>query len=389
MLTPDGLIAAVRDCGLRGRGGDGYPLAAKLEAVARRRGRPVVVLNGAEGEPASRKDTTMLDRSPHLVLDGAALAAEAVGGTEVVVWLARDPAGPARPVHAAIAERATELSEQVSFRVEYGPRRYIAGEASAVVNHLSGGPAKPRAGPHATERGVHGRPTLVANAETLAQVGLLARHGVRWFRTVGDPDEPGTLLVTLAGAVRRHGVVEIPSGTAIGQVLDAGWPVGTPQAVLVGGYGGGWLPWPYAARVPLTTRGLRAAGGTLGAGLLAVLPADRCGLVETASLAGWLAGESSGQCGPCVNGLPALAAALRGLALGPVEPAAAERLIRWSGMVTGRGLCHHPDGVAQLVQSALVVFGPEIAAHTAGWCSAPDRRPLLPVPRHDDPLERG
>jgi NADH:ubiquinone oxidoreductase subunit F (NADH-binding) len=235
---------------------------------------------------------------------------------------------------------------------------------------------------------VHGRPTLVANVETLAQVALLARHGVRWFRAVGDPAEPGTLLVTLTGAVGRHMVAEVPSGTTIGQVLAAAEPAGAAQAVLVGGYAGGWLPWPYAARVPLTTQGLRAAGGSLGAGLLAVLPAGRCGLVETAHLAGWLAAESSGQCGPCVNGLPAIAAALRALAVGPVPDAAVERLTRWSEMVTGRGLCHHPDGVAHLVRSALVVFAPEVAAHTDGWCSARDRRPLLPVPRDPDPLER-
>ncbi len=391
-LTPGGLIDAVRACGLRGRGG-GYPLAARLAAVVRRRGRPVVVLNGAEGESAARRDATLLGRSPHLVLDGAALAAEAVGATEVIVWLTRD-AGPAagalpvvRPVLAAIAERAAAGADPVTFRVEYGPRRHAAGQASALVNRLSGRAEKLSLAQPATERGVHGR-TLVSNAETLAQVALLARHGVRWFRAVGDPDEPGTLLVTLTGAVRRDVVVEVPSGTPVGAVLAAGEPVTRPQAVLVGGYAGGWLPWPYAAQVPLTTRGLRAAGGALGAGLLAVLPAGRCGLVETAHLAGWLAGEGTWRCGPCVNGLPALVAALRDLALGPAEVGTVQRLARWSAMVAGRGLCHHPDGIALLVRSALVAFRPEIAAHLGGRCSAWDRTPLLPLPRHRDPLAR-
>lgn len=387
-LTADTLIEAVRACGLRGRGGGGYPLAAKLAAVAGRRGRPVVVLNGAESEPASRKDATLLGHSPHLVLDGAALAAEIVGGTEVIVWLPRDPTRPPQPVLAAIAERARAGGEHVTFRVELGPRRYVAGQTSAVVNYLSGGDAKPSLGPHATERGVHGRPTLLSNAETLAQLALLGRHGPRWFRAVGDAEEPGTLLVTMAGAVRRHVVVEVPFGTPLGEVVDAAMPVEEPQAVLVGGYAGGWLPWPYAAQVPLTSRDVAGAGGSLGAGLLAVLPAGNCGLVETAHLARWLAGESTGQCGPCVNGLPALAGALYELATSQPDADLLPRLSRWAGMVDGRGLCNHPDGVAMLVRSALAVFRAEVAAHLDGWCSARDPEPSFPLPRHRDRLER-
>jgi NADH:ubiquinone oxidoreductase subunit F (NADH-binding) len=378
-LTRDTLVEAARAAGLRGRGGGGYPVAEKLAAVTGR--RPVVVVNGAESEPASRKDATLLGRSPHLVLDGAVLAAEAVGAGEVVVWLPDDPARPPQPVLTAIAERTRAGSEQVEIRVEIGPHRYVAGNTSALVNHLSGGPALPSLGPHATDHGVSGRPTLVNNAETLAQLALLGRHGPAWFGEIGDAQEPGTVLITLAGAVRRHVVIEVPFGTALGHVVDAAMPTAEPQAVLVGGYAGGWLPWPRAGAVPITSRHLRGAGAALGAGVVAVLPAGHCGLLETAHLAGWLAGESSGQCGPCVNGLPALADALRRLATGPAEPGLVDRLVRWSGMVRGRGLCAHPDGVALLVRSALVAFRPEVDAHLAGWCNARHREPLLPIPR--------
>jgi NADH:ubiquinone oxidoreductase subunit F (NADH-binding) len=379
-LTRDTLIEAARACGLRGRGGGGFPVADKLGAV-RGRGKPVVVVNGAESEPASRKDATLLGRAPHLVLDGAVLAAEAVGAHEVVVWLPEDPARPVQPVATAIAERARAELEQVAIRIELGPHRFVAGNASALVNALSGAQPVPSLGPHATDRGVAGRPTLVHNAETLAQLALLGRHGPSWFGQVGDPDEQGTVLVTLAGAVQRHVVVEVPFGTALGQVVQAAGPTAEPQALLVGGYAGGWLPWRRGAHVPITTRHLRAAGTTLGAGVIAVLPADRCGLVETAHLAAWLAGESSGQCGPCVNGLPAIARALRQLATGPAEADLVDRLVRWAGMVDGRGLCAHPDGVALLVRSALDTFDAEVDAHLAGWCNAQSRQPLLPVPR--------
>jgi NADH:ubiquinone oxidoreductase subunit F (NADH-binding) len=380
-LTRDNLIAAARACHLRGRGGGGFPVAEKLAAVHGRRGKPVVVVNGAESEPASRKDATLLGRAPHLVLDGAVLAAEAVGAGEVVVWLPRDPARPPQPVLAAIAERERAGSEQVSIRVELGPHRYVAGNASALVNALSGAPPLPSLGPHATERGVLGRPTMVSNAETLAQLALLGRYGPAWFGQVGDPQEQGTVLVTLAGAVRRHVVVEVPFGTLLGQVVEAAAPTAEPQALLVGGYAGGWVPWPRAAGLPITSRHLRAAGATLGAGVIGILPAGQCGLVETAHLAGWLAGESSGQCGPCVNGLPALARGLRQLATGPADGALVDRLVRWSGMVNGRGLCAHPDGVALLVRSALSAFSVEINAHLSGWCNAQARQPLFPVPK--------
>jgi NADH:ubiquinone oxidoreductase subunit F (NADH-binding) len=378
------LIRMVAAAGLRGRGGAGYPLADKLSAVARQAGRPIVVVNGAESEPASRKDATLLGCAPHLVLDGAVLAAEVVGAREVVVWLHRDPNGPPSPVRAAIEERGMG---RVFIRVENGPARYVSGQSSAAVNYLSGGPALPTVTPpHATERGVSGRPTVVSNVETLAQFALLARHGARWFRSVGTHDEPGTLLVTITGGVRRGAVLEVPFGIPLGHLLRTAGLAAAPQALLVGGYAGSWLPWPEAADLPLTSRDLRAAGGMLGVGLVGVLPADRCGLAETAHLVTWLAGETAGQCGPCVRGLPAIAGALRELADGSPNHDTVRRLLRWTSMVTGRGICHHPDGVAAMVRSALRVFHHEIGAHFAGSCSGVDFRPVLPVADPADEL---
>lgn len=381
------LIALVDEAGLRGRGGAGYPLANKLAAAAARRGEPVVVVNGAESEPAVRKDATLLSCAPHLVLDGAVLAAQAVRAREVIVWLHRDPLGPPSPVETAIEERVAGGDDPVFIHVECGPARYVAGESSAAVNYLSGGPALPTMSPpHATERGVNGQPTVVSNAETLAQLAVLARHGATWFRSVGTTEEPGTLLVTLTGAVRRGMVIEVPFGVPLGNLLRAADLVERPQAVLVGGYAGGWLSLPAAATLPMTVRDLRRAGAGLGVGMIAVLPASRCGLAETAHLTAWLAGENAGQCGPCVHGLPAIAAAMRALAAGDDDRDSVSLLYRWTAMVRGRGLCHHPDGVAGLVRSALRVFKAEITAHLAGYCTGTDRRPLLPVGARRDGL---
>ena len=278
------------------------------------RGRPVVVVNGAESEPAADKDHLLLSRAPHLVLDGAEAAAEALGAREVVVWTHRGDGVTGERLAAAVAERPGRRRP----RVVAGPDRYVAGEASAVVHHLSGGPALPTMSPYRTaERGVRGRPTLLANAETFAHLALVARHGAGWFRSAGTPDEPGTMLATVRGAVRDPGVVEVPVGLPLAALLArAGGPTGAVGCFLIGGYGGSWLPAQAAEAAAVSRSSMAAHGADLGVGLVVALPADRCPVAETARLLGWLASESTGQCGPCINGLPAIAAGFLDLASG-------------------------------------------------------------------------
>jgi NADH:ubiquinone oxidoreductase subunit F (NADH-binding) len=240
-------------------------------------------------------------------------------------------------------------------------------------------------------KGVRNRPTLVQNVETLAQLALLARHGAGWFRAAGTPGEPGTMLFTVGGTVAHPGVVEEPIGVRLAALLDlAGGPTAPLGAVLVGGYHGAWVPAAAVHDLTMCTDRLRALGGSVGAGVVAVLPADRCGLVETARVVRYLAGESTGQCGPCVNGLPAIAEALSELAdLRASRPA---RLVRadvegWRGLVVGRGACAHPDGTVRLVRSALAVFADEIAAHERGGCTGTSAAPVLPLPAGPRPTD--
>jgi NADH:ubiquinone oxidoreductase subunit F (NADH-binding) len=150
--------------------------------------------------------------------------------------------------------------------------------------------------------------------------------------------------------------------------------------VLFGGYHGMWLPAARAAALTLDNASLESAGARVGAGIVISLPADRCGLVETARAVRYLALESAGQCGPCLNGLPRIAAALAELASGRSRPGLREDLERWSGLVTGRGACHHPDGTARFVRSALRTFAHEANRHQRGQCSATSTAPFLPVP---------
>ncbi|MEV7395174.1 MULTISPECIES: NADH-ubiquinone oxidoreductase-F iron-sulfur binding region domain-containing protein [unclassified Streptomyces] len=366
---PAAVLRTLAESGLTGRGGAGFPAYRKFVAVtdaARRTERaPVVVANGAESEPASHKDKTLLRLSPHLVLDGLQLAAAATGAAEA--YLAVEDG--ASYLQSAIAQRRDPVRVQV-VRL---PARFLSGQASALVQYLSGGQARPtHPTPPVRERGVRRAPTLVQNVETLAHLALAARYGAEWFRSAGTPAEPGSALCTLHVPGREVRVVEAPFGMRIGRLL----PLEGASAALVGGYHGTWIPAAEAARVPLSS-------AYLGAGVLAALPADRCGLTETARVLRYLALQSAGQCGPCLNGLPRMAAAFQTLATPGPQGTARTDISRWAGLVEGRGACHHPDGTIRLVRSALTTFASEADAHAQGHCTATDRTPLLPVPTEE------
>jgi len=375
-------IAEVERSGIRGRGGAAFPTAVKLASVAGRRA-PVVVANGTEGEPLSSKDKALLVSAPHLVLDGAAIAAEAVGAATVLVCVARGATTALAAVRAALAERESVGADTVALRLEETPDRYLVGEETALIQWLNGGDAKPTTvPPRPFERGVGGRPTVVQNVETLAHVALVARFGAAWFRQMGTVSDPGTRLLTISGGVSRPGVYEVPSGFPVRGALDAaGLPPGAPPAVLAGGYFGTWLSPDEVDGTRLEVESMRAAGSSPGCGVLWVLPPHACGLVESARVSRWYADQNAGQCGPCVNGLPAIAEAFGALVSGTRVAQAVDCLKRWSHMVSGRGACRHPDGAARFVTSALRVFGFEIDRHARmGPCAACRTAALLPVP---------
>jgi NADH:ubiquinone oxidoreductase subunit F (NADH-binding) len=380
---PDRLIDIVEAAGLTGRGGAGFPAGRKMRSVAAGPGRKAVVANGAEGEPASRKDRLLLSRLPHLVLDGITLAAQAVGADEAYLCVHGTEGGLLASLDHAAAEREAAGLDPVPIQVTGIPGRYVSSEQSSIVQYLNGGPAKPVfSPPRPHERGVNGKPTLVHNVETLAHLAMIARRGDRWFRGAGLASAPGSMLVTVSGAVPRPGVYEIEMGTTAGEVIMlAGGPAERLQALLVGGYFGAWLPVGVAWQAPMTHVGLKAAGGSLGAGIVIALPASSCPIAETARVVRYLAEENAGQCGPCVFGLPTLADALAGLAFSGGRPGSVDDIAALAGLVERRGACRHPDGVAQLVRSALTAFGADAGWHQwQGACEGVRRPPVLPLP---------
>jgi NADH:ubiquinone oxidoreductase subunit F (NADH-binding) len=357
------LVDTLDRSGLVGRGGASFPVGVKWRSVAQRAGgSAVVIANGAEGEPLSRKDQTLMALRPHLVIDGALLAAETVGADRVLLYVGERHGAALAAMTAALAERPA--IERARARMTVAPPTYTAGEETAAVNFVNRGVATPLAvPPRPFERGVDGRPTLVQNVESLAHVALIARFGDGWFHSLGRNWAAGTVLLTVGGAVARPGVVEVAAGCTVEEALAmAGGVRGQSRAVLMGGYFGGWIEMRQAAGMILDPAAMKAAGGSLGCGVLSVLDPGADPLVETAHVMNHLATESAAQCGPCFFGLRSLAAATTRVAHRQPESTDLANLERWVGMVRGRGACRHPDGAVAFLASALSLFAPEFAA---------------------------
>jgi NADH:ubiquinone oxidoreductase subunit F (NADH-binding) len=385
------LVELVEQAGLCGRGGAAFPVARKLRAVTAAAGRtplgkrPIVLANASEGEPASGKDRLLLESLPHLVLDGGVLAARAVGADELIVCVDESAGTALRSLARALEERDRAGGDALRIGVRTVPEGYVSGQESALVNLCSGGSAKPTlTPPKPFQRGVRRRPTLINNAETLAQLALIARHGPRWFRALGTPIDPSSALVTLSGAIAHPGVYEIEHGAPLSALIEAaGGSTSAFRAVLLGGYGGAWVDGVEIPQLALANEQLAVHGASLGAGVVVLLSEQACPVAEVARVTRWLATQSTGQCGPCVHGLDAIAGAIEALAHGTATPGVGERISRWCTLATGRGACRHPDGAVRFIASGLEVFAEEFADHARhGRCEACASAPELPLPSH-------
>ena len=389
---PGDLVDEVERAGLRGRGGGWFPTHLKLRAVVEssasrsmlsRSKQPVVIANAMEGEPASSKDAVLLSHSPHLVLDGISLAVRTIGATDAFIAVHRG--SPLIPcLEQALTEREAAGIDEVRIRIVTPPARYVASEESALSHWVGEGMATPVYPDRPFQRGAAGRPTLVQNAETLAHLALIAREGGAWFASVGSPSAPGTTLVSVGGAVHRPGVIEVPTGTPVAAILDrCGGAIEPVRGFLTGGYGGAWVPAADFDVVAWEPDSVREAGGVIGASVLWAVGAGTCPIDELARVAAWMAGESAGQCGPCMFGLPSVAEDVRALALRHGHDL--DRLRGRLALVSGRGGCKHPDGTARFVGTGLAAFADEVDLHLDGRCSVAGSRPdhdryALPVP---------
>jgi NADH:ubiquinone oxidoreductase subunit F (NADH-binding) len=361
----EALIEALEWAGLRGRGGAAFPAATKLRSVADRDGPRFVVANGEEGEPASLKDRWLLRYRPHLVLDGLLRASAAVDAQAAYVFVS-DPAA------AASVERAFEELDghaPIALELVTTEPRYVAGEETAVVRAINGGPALPLdKPPRPFESGVQERPTLVANVETLANVPAIAVDGAERYRELGTERSPGTFLLTVSGACERPGLYEVPLGDSLGATLDE--LAGLPERVggfLMGGFFAGLLA-PRAREARLAYDELRDEGSGLGCGAIVVLSEGDCPVAAAADVIDYFERENAKQCGACIRGTAAMRDAVFALASGEADEERLERLRGWSLSLRERGACALLDGAAGLVGSLLREFPREVDAHLANPC---------------------
>jgi NADH:ubiquinone oxidoreductase, NADH-binding (51 kD) subunit len=362
------LLSELERSGLTGRGGAGFAAWRKLAAtdVARtsraRSSRPILIANGAEGEPRSIKDSTLMRNAPHLVIDGILAVAAAVRASKSYVYATSTGLDDIRD---ALAERSD--AGRIAFAE--APHTFISGEASAAVNSIENGIALPQDRiRRLSDSGIKRRPTLVYNVETLAHIGLVAHFGATWFRSAGTQRDPGTRLVTLSGDVPDEQVLEVQGDARLTDILRAtGTDPNMLTAVLVGGYHGAWIPRD-RLDANVSAEGLAPHGAQPGAGILYALGRHRCGLEATADIVDYLADESARQCGPCTFGLPEMAGVLKQIARGAHDSTLRARLRSLSETVAGRGSCHHPDGTARLALSALSVFADDVTQHLSGRC---------------------
>ena len=363
-MTQD-LVELLDAAGLTGRGGAAFSTATKIRAA--RKHRASLIVNACDGEIGAAKDGYVV--AEHLD--------DLVRGASIV-------AGRRRVRYAAHRGSATEARlREAGLDVLSAPDRYVASEETSLISLAQGGLARPmtkrapfvRGGADSEGRRI--RPTLVLNAETVWRVAQVVDHGPEWFRQHGLAAEPGPRLVAVGGAVDRPGVLEVVTGTSLAEILEvAGADPRHVGPVVVGGLGGVLLSRAEALRTVWSSAALAEFGARVGPGVVHVLDDRVCPVEEVGRWLDYAAGESAGQCGPCMFGLPSLATDWHTLAaFGSAGLPARRRLAQRAELLVDRGACRFPDGVAGLASSALRVLHDHLAEHASGHCGAqPDIR---------------
>jgi NADH:ubiquinone oxidoreductase subunit F (NADH-binding) len=373
LADADALLGEVESSGLVGRGGAAFPLAVKLRAVrdngrlgGRKAGGTVVVANGEEGEPASIKDRWLLRNRPHLVLDGMRLAAAIVSADRTYVYVS-DPES-ARSVDAALSELDSATLGGITVSLLTVQPGYVAGEETAAVRKINGGPAKPTdKPPRPFESGVGELPTLVSNVETLANLPYLQRHGSAAFRSQGTLLSPGTFLATITGAGRPPVLYELPHGLPFTELLALhGVSPDQVRGALMGGYFAGLLN-QRVLESTLDHETMRRLGSGLGCGAISLIT-DDCAVAVAASVLAYFDRENAGQCGSCFNGTAAMAAVAGALRDGAATSEDLDRLRRWSVVLRGRGACATLDAATNVAASLLDQFPDDVAQHLDSGC---------------------
>lgn len=377
---PDTIVEALKESGLRGRGGAGFPTGIKWDKVLNHRVKErYFVCNAGEHEPGTYKDRYLLKHAPHPLLEGCLIAAHTVMAKAAFIYINHEYREERECLEHAIAQAKAHgllgtnilgTGIDLSLEVFEGHGSYVAGEETAMLESMQGRPAMPRQKPpfYPTEFGLYGKPTLVNNVETLCHVPPILRRGGAWFSQVGTAKCPGTMLFSLSGAVKKPGIYEMPLGSPLRDLIEkhgGGVPGGrNVKAVFPGG--------PAFAMVtadqldlPMDFDSLKKAGTGLGSAGVIVVDDATCMVSQTLKFSNFFKAESCGQCPPCRIGTINLATIMTKVEQGEATQKDLDTLLQLCGFVKGTGYCTLVTGASVLVQSSVKLFLHEYEEHIA------------------------
>ncbi|MBP1660208.1 MAG: NADH:ubiquinone oxidoreductase, NADH-binding (51 kD) subunit [Candidatus Aminicenantes bacterium] len=376
-MTPEGIIAEISAAGLRGRGGAGYPTGRKWDAARRAPGEPrYIVCNGDEGDPGAFMDRSVLEADPHAVLEGMIIGARAVGASRGFLYIRNEyPLALARigmaleqaRDYGLIGRNILGTGFDLELEVVRGAGAFVSGEETALLASIEGGRAYPRQRPpYPAERGLWGRPTVINNVETWANVPAIIRRGAAWFAGLGTATSKGTKIFSLVGKIANTGLVEVPMGITLREIIFAiggGIPDGREfKAVQIGGPSGGCIPKPLLD-LAVDYESLKAAGSMMGSGGMIVMDETTCMVDIALYFLRFAEEESCGKCAPCRAGTEAMARLLAKITAGDGTAADLARLESLAASVKQGSLCGLGQTAPNPILTTLRYFRDEYEAH--------------------------
>lgn len=373
--SPEAVIGEIGAAGLRGRGGAAFPAAAKLQMVRDNPpGERYVICNADEGEPGTFKDRFIMTHIPFQLLEGMTIAAYAVAAAQGFIYIRHEyPEAQETMRRAIAAARAAGLlgsdilGSGFSFDIEIfsGAGSYLCGEETALLSSIEGNKGRPRLKPpYPTQSGLWGKPTLINNVETLANIPPIVDRGADWYRALGTADSHGTKLISLSGDVARRGLYEVPFGTTFSEIIDnygGGMKQGRLKAVNIGGASGVVVP-PWELDCPLEYSACSQRGITIGSGAVFVMDDSRSILENVRNRVDFFLHESCGKCTPCREGLRQAGRIIHNLLDGAAALADIDNLERYTRTMQNAAFCGLGQAAGNSLISSLKYFRGEYEA---------------------------
>jgi NADH-quinone oxidoreductase subunit F len=374
-MNPDDVIQLVKDSGLRGRGGAGFPTGMKWGFIPQGDNKDhYLVVNADESEPGTCKDTPLLMANPHVLIEGCIIACHAIRAKQAFIYIRGEVTHVVRRVNQAITEayRAGHLGNGVDIVLHVGAGAYICGEETALLDSLEGFRGQPRLRPpFPAIAGLYAKPTVVNNVESIASVPAIVANGAEWYQAMGTEKSKGATLYSLSGHVNNPGQFEAPLGITLREILELAGGVRTGHKLKFWTPGGSSTPIFTDAHLdtPLDYEGVAAAGSMLGTKALQIFDETTCVVRAVLRWTEFYKHESCGKCTPCREGTWWLVQILRDLESGVGTEADLEKLLDLCDNIMGRSFCALGDGATSPITSSIKYFRDEYIAHlTNGGC---------------------